>query len=107
MDQPLGTAATTVTTFIERLNDPDLVVRIHAALSLSLLGAAAQEAVPALAAMLASGDVHDRKMATVALGKLGLVASPAVPLLCDPNALVRKMAAEALARIDAFNKEAA
>jgi HEAT repeat protein len=85
----------------EALNDPDVVVRRKAAFALGVLGKDAEDAVPALAAiMVDDADEPLRIEASLALSKLGPVARPAVPSLAralgDAHPLVRLNAARTL-----------
>ncbi|MBY0525129.1 MAG: HEAT repeat domain-containing protein [Gemmataceae bacterium] len=78
-----GDDARNVQGLIEKLQDPQQVVRLHAATVLGTLGDAAAAAVPVLVAMLEAGDVHDRRLAALTLGEIGPAAEQAIPTLCD------------------------
>jgi HEAT repeat protein len=97
-------AILTVSALVERLDDPDPVVRVHAAMVLGSLGEGAQEAVPALVKLLREGEVQDRRVAALALGEVGPAAEEAVQALLeatgDEDEGVSKLAMRALEGID-------
>jgi HEAT repeat protein len=88
---------------IRRLEAPDPVVRLHAAVVLGDMGVAAAEAVPTLIGLLKSDSAADRKRAAWTLGHLGAAAAPAVPILtqclCDSDPGVRAFAEAALEKL--------
>ena len=93
---------------VEKLSHPSIGIRLHAATLLGWHGEKSKDAVPTLIEMLASDDVRDVRMATLALGNIGPAASDAIPTLLlamndDEDEGVRKMAAEALEKIDGFD----
>jgi len=79
------------------MNDADESVRLEAVNSLVALG---KPSIPGLVKALKSPDVRTRRHATLALGKLGLMAADAAPALrtCldDPDQEVRDLATAAL-----------
>jgi HEAT repeat protein len=83
------------------LKDPDPIVRGRAALQLGRMGKAG---VPALRVALKENDADIRASTLGALGRIGAAAADAVPelvpLLKDENPLIRKLAADALRKID-------
>ncbi len=85
------------------LADPSQAVRVQGAHGLSLHGAAALPAVPALAKALQSSDGLLRMQAALALEKIGPDARDAVPdliaALNDPEWSVRRQAVLALGQI--------
>jgi HEAT repeat protein len=85
------------------LADPSQAVRVQGAHGLSLHGAEARPAVPALAQALQSSDGLLRMQAALALEKIGPGAREAVPQLIvalnDPEWSVRRQAAQALGQI--------
>jgi HEAT repeat protein len=82
---------------VSAMNDADESVRLEAVNSLVALG---KPSIPGLIKALKSPDVRTRRHATLALGKLGLMAADAAPALrtClnDPDQEVRELAAAAL-----------
>jgi len=99
-----GQDTSTLDNLIENLQDPDQVVRIHAATVLGSIGEDAEAAVPALIELLNNGDIHDRKLAALTLGEIGPVAADAIPALFaavqDEDDALAGMAEEALEQID-------
>jgi HEAT repeat protein len=85
------------------LADPSQAVRVQGAHGLSLHGAEARPAVPALAKALQSSDGLLRMQAALALEKIGPDAREAVPQLIvaldDPEWSVRRQAVLALGQI--------
>jgi len=79
------------------LKDAERSVRMEAVDSLVDIG---KPSLPALIRALESPDVQTRRHATLAIGKLGMLATDAVPaltpLLNDPDEQVRKLAAAVL-----------
>jgi HEAT repeat protein len=63
------------------LGDAEISVRVTAAMALGNMGAAAQEAVPALIRALKDQDSQVRNWAATALGSIGPAAESAVPAL--------------------------
>ena len=92
-----------VTLLIERLNDPELTVRIHAGLQLVGMGLEAKPALPVLIELQQSEDVHDRRLAAMVLGSLAQDVTEAMPPLLnalnDADEAVCRLVAEALAEI--------
>ncbi|MFW6170684.1 MAG: HEAT repeat domain-containing protein [Planctomycetota bacterium] len=84
------------------LNDPVKAVRLRAVDSLVAIG---KPSLPVLIEALESSDVQTRRYATLAVGKLGLLAAEAVPALrsrlSDPDKQVRELAQRVLERLDA------
>ncbi len=84
------------------LHDPKPAVQAQGAYGLSLLGAQAKDAVPALINAL-RGETLVRQNAALALGSMGPEARDAVPaltqLLADPEWTVRRQAALSLGEI--------
>ncbi|MGM0487656.1 MAG: HEAT repeat domain-containing protein [Planctomycetota bacterium] len=84
------------------LNDPVKTVRLQAVDSLVKIG---KPALPVLIEALESSEVQTRRYATLAIGKLGLLAADAVPALesrlNDPDKQVRELAQRVLERLDA------
>ena len=82
---------------VNAMNDADESVRLEAVNSLVALG---KPSIPGLIKALKSPDVRTRRHATLAIGKLGLMAADAAPALraCldDPDPEVRDLAAAAL-----------
>ena len=94
-----------IESLVEKLTHPSLAICIHAATLLGCQGEESAVAVPKLIEMLASEDVRDVRMSCLALGNIGPAASDAIPALLlvmndDEDEGVRKMAAEALEKID-------
>ena len=93
----------TVKELVARLQDPDELVRLHAALALGSLGEEAREALPTLVELLHGDDVLDRRAAAWALRGLGEVAGEAVPALLealeDGDEQVQDLAEQALEAI--------
>jgi HEAT repeat protein len=75
------TSELTVADLVERLHDPDELVRLHAALALGSRGEEARAAVPALLGLLGDGGARDRRAAAWALRDLAEAAEEAVPAL--------------------------
>jgi HEAT repeat protein len=94
----------TIDTLITDLQDPDQIVRIHAATILGSMGEDAEPAVPALINLLENGDIYDRRLAAMTLGEIGPAAEDAIPALLaavdDEDEGLAKMAEEALEQID-------
>ena len=92
-----------VTLLIERLNDPELTVRIHAGLQLVGMGLEAKPALPVLMELQQSEDVHDRRLAAMVLGSLAHDFTEAMPPLLnalhDADEAVCRLVAEALEEI--------
>jgi HEAT repeat protein len=102
-------AKLTARDLVERLQDPDELVRLHAALGLGSLGEEARPAVPVLTALLHGDDVLARRAAAWALRDLGEVALEAVPALLealeDGDEQVGGLAAQALEAIQGADEE--
>jgi len=85
------------------------VIRIHAATILGSMGDDAEPAVPALIKLLQNGDVHDRRLAALTLGKIGPAAEGAITGLFDAvddeDDSVSEMAEAALEQIDVAEGE--
>jgi len=85
------------------LASPDPKVQVQGAFGLSLHGADAQPAIPALVQALKSEHVLLRQHACLALGKIGAHDAPAtaalVATLNDPEWTVRRQAAVAIGQI--------
>ena len=85
------------------LNDPNPKVQVQAAYGLSLHGAEARPALPALTRRLHAPDALVRQQAALALGEMGAEAEEAVPglieALGDAEWSVRRQAAVALGKI--------
>jgi HEAT repeat protein len=85
------------------LRSADATTQVQGAYGLSLLGAEARAAVPALIDVLQGGGSLARQNAALALGKIGPDARAAVPALArmlrDPDWLLRRQAAIALGEI--------
>jgi HEAT repeat protein len=95
----------------DALRDSDPQVRKHAIFSLGVLGKDAEDAVPALAAiMVDDGDERLRVEASLALSKMGKSAVPAVPslgrALSDAHPLVRMNAARTLLNLGLASRPA-
>jgi HEAT repeat protein len=73
----------TVSQWLERLKDPDALVRREAAFALGEIGMGAKGAVPALGGALKDPDVRVRRSAADALGEIGVAAKAGVPALID------------------------
>lgn len=105
-----GNDTQNVAAFIEKLQDPDHVVRIRAATVLGALGEKALAAVPALIELLQAERAHDRLTAALALGKIGPAAEESLPALCaavdDEDEGVSDMAEWALKEIDVVEDQA-
>ncbi len=82
---------------VDALNDTDESVRLQAVDSLVAVG---KPALPVLIKALESSDVETRRHATLAIGKLGLLAASAIPALKarldDSDQQVRELAKAAL-----------
>jgi HEAT repeat protein len=102
-------AKLTARELLERLRDPDELIRLHAALGLGSLGEEARPAVPVLTALLHSDTVLDRRGAAWALRDLGGVAEEAVPALLealeDDDEQVEELAAQALEAIQGVGED--
>jgi HEAT repeat protein len=92
-----------LTAIIERLGDPDVRVRINAALAFTLNDLPGERAVPALIGLLQDKDWRVREDAAAALGAIGPQAQDAVPALIkelrDPIRDVFSAAGNALIKI--------
>jgi HEAT repeat protein len=101
----------TIETLIENLQDPDQIVRIHAATVLGSMGEDAESAVPALVDLVTKGDIHDRKLAVLTLGEIGPAAEEAIPALFaaieDEDDGLAELAVAALEQIDLVDDDAA
>ena len=99
-----------IVTLIADLQDPDQIIRIHAATVLGSMGEDAEAAVPALIEMLKTGNIHDRKLAALTLGEIGPAAEEALPALFavvdDDDDGLAEMAEEALEQIDVAESDA-
>jgi HEAT repeat protein len=91
---------------IEALGDPDVDVRLHAAISLAWRissGKRSSSLVPALVLALKDRDARVRLASAVTLGRLGTVAEGALPALHasanDPEKSVREKIEQAITRI--------
>jgi HEAT repeat protein len=97
-----------ITHFIADLQDPDQIVRIHAATILGSVGEDAEAAVPALIKLLKNGDIYDRKLAAMTLGEIGPAAEDAIPALLAAIDVedegLAEMAEEALEEIDVVDE---
>ena len=85
---------------IRLLDSTDALVRQQACVALGSIGPSPEEATPALITALADPEWTVRRQAALALGRIAPLAAVETPLKnCarDPNSLVRKAAAEALA----------
>jgi HEAT repeat protein len=82
----------------EGLRDDDAQVRTSAAKALGIIGAAAEDAVPALIEALSKDDdLRVRASAAVALRKIGAVAeSGLIKTLQNPDPIRQRAAANAL-----------
>jgi HEAT repeat protein len=74
-------AETAVPALVETLADPDLEMRVAAAMALENMGPAAAGAVPALINALGDGESRVRQTAVKALGNIGPAAREAVPVI--------------------------
>jgi HEAT repeat protein len=96
---------TIVSGLIDVLGDPELDVRMNAAVALASVGA---EAVDPVTAALKSPNPAARAAAAYALGQIGGPAAPAttalVRALKDDDKEVRRLAAEAIGRVVAGSK---
>lgn len=95
---------------IEKLQDAEPLVRLHAATVLGSMGEDAGPAVPALIELLQYGEVQDRRIATVAIGEIGPAAEEAIPALFaavdDEDDIVSEMAETALELVDLVEDDA-
>ncbi len=95
---------------IEKLQDSDPMVRIHAAMLVGAMGDDAEPAVPALVELLQFGDVQDRRLAALTLGEIGPAAEEAIPALFaavdDDDEAVSEMAETALELVDVVEDDA-
>ncbi len=98
-----GEPLTRTQKLIRRLTNPDPIIQVHAGMLLGDLGADAREAVPTLLELLRGESVQSRKLAAMTLGYIGVPeAIPALQqALTDTDEVVRKLAAGALAKIEA------
>ncbi|MFV0445463.1 MAG: HEAT repeat domain-containing protein [Planctomycetaceae bacterium] len=97
-------AASTVPQLIDELDNPEDTIREHAAEAIGDIGPSAAElGVPALRGVLQDPYVKVRRDAVRSLGYIGSAATAAVddilPLLSDPEAIVRDAAKAALEKI--------
>jgi HEAT repeat protein len=94
---------------VERLQDPDRLTRLLAALCLGSLGEEARPAVPVLAALLHCDNVLDRRAAAWSLRDSGEVAGETVPALLealeDGDDQVVDLAAQALEAIQGADED--
>jgi HEAT repeat protein len=100
--QPVA-VETAVPGLVRLLNDPDLDVRLTAALSLGRYGPAAIDAATALARSVTTGDVEMRIAAITALEGIGTkAAGAAIPVLtralAEPDPRLQRAAAHSLGR---------
>lgn len=97
-------AVIAVPTLRERLADPDLVVRVHAARALWAIEPDAEDILPVLVDLLGVDRPNVTVAATQTLGKMGEAASAALPTLRDvletSEFLDRLVLADAITRID-------
>jgi HEAT repeat protein len=102
-------AELTATELVGRLQDPNELVRLHAAITLGSRGEDARPAVPLLLDLLGSDNVLDRRAAAWGLRDLGAVAEEAVPALLealeDGVEQVGDLAAQALDAIRGLDDE--
>jgi HEAT repeat protein len=102
-------AKLTARDLVERLQAPDELLRLHAALVLGSLGEEARPALPILVDLLCSDNVLDRRAAAWALRDLGEVAEEAVPALLealeDDDEQVEDLAAQALEAIQGIEDD--
>ena len=93
-------AVPAVDTLVTALSDPDVEVRVAAALALAQMGTSASKAAPAVSTLLKDEDVRVRESATLALRAIGKGGAAAIPALIaalkDSAATVRMLAALAL-----------
>jgi len=96
----LGSCEDALPALVAATDDPDPGVSLQAAATLGDLGAAAAPAVPALMALLWTGDVRVRAVIGVALARIGEAAVPALAQsLRHPSVDVRLKATQILAKI--------
>jgi HEAT repeat protein len=102
-------AKLTATQLVERLQDSDEMVRLHAAIVLGSLGEEARPALPILVDLLHCDNVLDRRAAAWALRGLGEVAEETVPALVealeDGDEHVQDLAEQALEAIQGIDHE--
>jgi HEAT repeat protein len=102
-------AKLTARDLVGRLQDPDELIRLHAALALGSLGEEARPAVPVLTALLYCENVLDRRAAAWALRDLGEVAEEAEEALLealeDGDEQVRDLAEQALEAIQGVGED--
>jgi HEAT repeat protein len=102
-------AKLTARELVERLQDSDELVRLHAALRLGSLGEEARPALPILVDLLHCDNVMDRRAAAWALRELGEVAERAVPALLealeDGDEQVQDLAEQALEAIQGVGED--
>jgi HEAT repeat protein len=95
---------------IEKIQDANQLVRLHAATVLGSMGDDAEPAVPILIEMLQTGEVQDRRLAALTLGEIGPAADDAIPALFtavdDEDDGVAEMAESALELIDLADDQA-
>ena len=81
---------------VELLKDKSRVVRLAAIRSLNMDDGDAKDAMPALVGFLADNDEETRRAAEETLQSMGAAAAPCLArLITDPNAKLRKAAADA------------
>jgi HEAT repeat protein len=87
----------------EALGDPDLDLRVAAAMALESIGPDAAPAIPALVKALKDKEGIVRQRAVIALGRIGPAADSAIPALVEAGKWdpVRGHVDEAIARIRA------
>jgi HEAT repeat protein len=99
---PLDTSTVTPL-LLQSMQDPDGTVRAVAATYLGIVGAPADQAVPALTAGLVDDSPEVRREAATALGAFGAAATPALQALKkasgDPNEDVAREATRAMLRV--------
>jgi HEAT repeat protein len=114
MNTPSAKTQPSTEDLIAMLGHAEEGVRVYAAVRLGSPGRADGVAVSALVGLLRSEAMIDRRVAALALGKVGAVAREALPALLEAidgsaDAGFRAFAAEAIARIapDASSRRAA
>jgi HEAT repeat protein len=105
-----GKDAFDINRLIEKLEDADRLIRLHAATVLGSMGEDAEPAVPAIIELLQYGDVQDRRVAALTLGEIGPAAEEAIPALFaavdDEDESVSEMAETALELVDLVEDDA-
>ena len=104
MNTPAADTQPSTQDLIAMLGHAEEGVRVYAAVRLGSPGRADRDAVSALVGLLRSEAAIDRRVAALALGKIGPTAVEALPALLDAmeasdDAGLRAFAAEAVARI--------